>query len=59
MVLEVRLHTTTVVVVDGCSVLSLVLFRGIRGARCIDVNHHNHNYYYVPNNDSMCCGELL
>ena len=53
MVLKVRLHTTTVVVVDGCGVLSLVLFWGIRGARCIDVNHHNYQLL-LPNNDSMC-----
>ena len=40
-----HLYTTTVPVVDGCSLLCLVSFLGVR---CIDDNH-DYNHSYLPN----------
>ena len=44
-----RIHTTTVLVVDGCTLFSLVLVFGDKeGIWCID-DDHNHNYSTLPN----------
>ena len=52
--LKVSLHTTIVLVVDNCSLFSLVMIlRGNEGKCCIEDNH-NHIYSYLPIYNTRC-----
>ena len=52
--LKVRLHTTTISVVDNCSLFSLVtILKDKEGKGCIEDNH-NHIYSYLPIYNIRC-----
>ena len=52
-ILKVHLHTTTVLVVDGCSLLSFVLILKVMRENMYHPNY-NHNHSYLPNYDTRC-----
>ena len=60
LLLKEPLHTTSIVVVDGCSLLFFGFFfiEGKRGRRCI-VDNHNHNYSYPTTIQGVVVGVSL
>ena len=50
-----RIYTTTVLVVDGSTLLSLVLVFGDKEGNCCIDDDLNHNHSTLPNYYTRCC----